>query len=84
MVPSAWILNVVGLVAGVSGALLMFYFPPRVQLYTEMGEPHITFVGNQKAEKTGVAQWQSRLARFGPGLLVVAFLFQLAATFIAR
>lgn len=43
-----WILNVVGLVAGLSGALLMSYFPPRIQLYTEKDEPHFTWVGNPK------------------------------------
>ena len=35
----AWILNVCGLVISITAALLMFYFPPRVQLYTERGEP---------------------------------------------
>ncbi len=73
-----------GLVAGLVGALLMFYFPPRIPLYTENDEPHITFVGNPKEDKAGAGRRQSRLARLGPFLLVLAFLLQLLAILIAN
>jgi hypothetical protein len=40
----AWWLNIAGLVVGMIAAFLMFYFPPRIQAYTEKGEGSITFV----------------------------------------
>jgi hypothetical protein len=40
----AWWLNIAGLVVGMIAALLMFYFPPRIQAYTEKGEGDITFL----------------------------------------
>lgn len=36
--PTAIILNLIGLFLGAVAALLMFYFPPRTTIYTEKGE----------------------------------------------
>jgi hypothetical protein len=47
---TAVVLNVIGLFIGLVAAILMYYFPPRVTLYTENGEPPINFVGNATGE----------------------------------
>jgi hypothetical protein len=62
----------------------MYYFPPRIQLYTEKDEPHLTFTGNSTKNKAGVGKWQSRMAKLGPALLVVAFLLQLLSNFVTE
>ena len=77
-------LNLLGLVLGVVASGLMFYFPPRVQLYTEKGEPAITFVANPQEEKKSVGKRQIFFAKLGPGLLFFAFLLQLFGVWLSR
>ena len=71
------LLNIAGLFMSTLAAGLMYYFPPRVQLYTEKGEPHFNWVGNPTSEGTSRGKWQSRLAQGGPRLLFIGFALQL-------
>jgi hypothetical protein len=70
---------VVGIVAG----LLMYYFPPRVQVFTEKGEAYITWIGNPIKEQARLGRRQRWLSNAGPGLLVIAFLLQLASALLS-
>ena len=79
----AWILNVAGLIVSTVAAVLMYYFPPRVQLVTEKGEPVVTWTSNARPEKQSLGKWQARLSKVGPAVLVVGFLMQLTAAFLS-
>lgn len=74
------ILNLTGLIAGVIAACLMYYFPPRVQLYTAEGEAITTVLSTPKGDKKYLGKWQMRLTRIGPILLACAFFLQLLGT----
>ena len=75
----AWNLNVAGLIVSTVAAGLMYYFPPRVQLFTEKGEPIVTLTSNAKQEKQSLGKWQARLSKVAPAMLAAGFLMQLAA-----
>lgn len=79
----AWILNVAGLIVSTVAAVLMYYFPPRVQLVTEKGEPVVTWTSNARPEKQSLGKWQARLSKVGPAMLAVGFLMQLTAAFLS-
>jgi hypothetical protein len=78
-----WILNVAGLVLNTIAAGLMYYFPPRVQQFTEKGEAFLTFVSNPKEQKASVGKRQARLTKVGPGLLALGFGLQLVSAFLS-
>lgn len=75
-----WVLNAVGLCIGIGAAVLMYYFPPRVVLYTEKGEPYGGFVGNPTENGKLRGKWQIFFAKIAPWLLALGFLLQLVAT----
>ena len=72
-------LNAVGLFIGMVAAMLMYYCPPRVTLYTEKGEPYGGFVGNPTERGKTLGKWQAALSKAAPCLLALAFLLQFAA-----
>ncbi len=76
-------LTLLGLGLGIISAALMFYYPPRIQFYTEKGAPVIPWIGNPKEEKKSVGKWQVFLSKLGPGLLILAFLVQLAGVLLS-
>lgn len=57
----------------------MYYFPPRVALYTEKGEPYALFVANPTEDGKRWAKWQIFFSRLAPWLLSLGFLLQLVA-----
>ena len=72
-------LNVTGLLIGLLAAVLMFYYPPRIMLYTEKGEAIITWTSNvtDEGKRQGKRQlWWSKAA---PWFLALSFLLQLIA-----
>jgi len=76
------LLNITGLFMSTLAAGLMYYFPPRVQLFTDKGEPHFNWVGNPTSDGAFRGEWQSRLAKAGPRLLFIGFAMQLAGAII--
>lgn len=76
------VLNVAGLFIGLVAAILMYYFPPRVILYTEKGEPHVTWTSNATDEGKRRGKHQSRLSKAAPCLLAIAFILQLIAALL--
>ena len=72
------LLNITGLFMSTLAAGLMYYFPPRVQLFTDTGEPHFSWVGHPTSEGASRGKWQSRLAKTGSCLLFIGFAMQLA------
>lgn len=76
------VLNVAGLFFGLLAAILMYYFPPRVLLYTEKGEPEITWTGNATDEGKRRGKHQLWLSKAAPCFLATAFLLQLIATLL--
>jgi len=76
---TATVLNVIGLSLGALAAVLMWVFPPRVQLYTDKGEPVVSFIGNATEQGLRRAKWQSMLSKISIPMLVMAFALQLPA-----
>jgi len=72
-------LNVTGLFIGLVAAVLMYYFPARITLYTENGEPHITWISNTTDEGKRRGKQQMWLSKAAPWLLATSFLLQLIA-----
>jgi hypothetical protein len=72
-------LNIVGLVLNVIAAILLAFWPPRVQIYTEKGESPINFVGSPTFEGKRKATRQTWLFRLGPCFLGTGFFLQLIA-----
>lgn len=68
---------IVGLLAATVAAALMFYFPPRVTLYTAKGEPMVAWVGSTTERGLRAGKRQEFLSKLGPGLLIVGFALQL-------
>jgi hypothetical protein len=79
----AWWLNIAGLVVGMIAALLMFYFPPRIQAYTEKGEGSITFVSIPTEAGKRRGKRQVFLAKAAPIVLGLSFALQLFAAWLA-
>lgn len=69
-----------GLFMGILAAGLMYYFPPRMQLFTDKGEPYVNWVGTPTSDGASRGKWQSRLAKAGPCLLFIGFALQLAGS----
>lgn len=82
--PRSWLLNVVGLVISTAAAAMMFYFPPRLPMYTEKGAVLGVWEGNPTDKGKRLGKWQARLAKVGPGLLILGFALQLIAAWISR
>jgi hypothetical protein len=79
----AWILNIVGLAFNTIAAILMYYFPPRVQLFTEKGESLVMWLSNSNEKKAAIGKRQILLAKFGPALLALGFSLQLVSVFLS-
>jgi hypothetical protein len=75
----SWWLNVIGLVVGVAAALLMYYFPPNVQIYTDKGEPLGSWVGAPTHEGKHRVKWQKKAVKAAPLALGLSFVLQLGA-----
>ena len=73
---------IIGLLAATVAAALMFYFPPRVTLYTPKGEPIVTWVGSTTDHGSRIAKRQALLAKLGPGLLFSGFALQLVGVIL--
>lgn len=73
------ILSGSGLIVGFIAAVLMYYFPPRVTLYTKDGAPHVTWIGDQEEGGERKGAIQAFLSRAAPWLLAAAFLLQFLA-----
>ncbi len=73
------LLNVAGLAISTVGALLIFYFPPRLLMVTDKGEKAITFVRNPDPASAALGKRQTRLSRFGPAMLALGFTVQMVA-----
>jgi hypothetical protein len=71
--------NVIGLAISAAGALLMFYFPPRLLMVTEAGEKALTLVSNSDPASTAIGKRQTRLSRLGPAMLALGLIAQMAA-----
>jgi len=80
----SWLLNVVGLVISTIAAALMFYFPPRVQMYTEEGAAVFTWTNAPTEKGKAIGKRQIHLAKVGPFLLILGFFLQLVAAWISR
>ena len=76
-------LNIVGLVFNTITAVLMYYFPPRVHLFTEKGESVVTWLSNSNKQKAAIGKWQVLLAKVGPALLALGFSLQLVSAFLS-
>lgn len=76
-------MNVVGLFISTVAAVLMYYFPPRGVLYSETGEPVVTWVGDPTEEGMAKGRWQARISRLSPCLLALGFSLQLLAALLA-
>jgi len=63
-------------------AALMFYFPPRVVLYTEKGEPEASWVGNTTEPGKRLGKRQAFFSKLGPGLLILGFALQLVGVIL--
>jgi len=63
---------------------MMFYFPPRVQMYSERGGAIGSLEGGPTDMGKRRGKWQTRLAKVGPLLLILGFAFQLIAAWISR
>jgi len=75
----AWWLNTLGLLLATGAALLMYYCPTRVQLYTEKGDSVVTWTrGTPSENMKRRGQLQIALSRIAPLLLAFGFLLQLA------
>jgi hypothetical protein len=79
-----WCFNVAGLAIGTLAAVLMYYFPPRVRMYTEKGEAIVSWIGAPTEEGKRLGKWQAFLAKAAPVLLGLAFFLQLVAAFWDR
>ena len=80
---SFW-LNVAGLTIGFIGALVIGFFPPKVQEYNPDGSPQDRFLRNSEPTRAGKwwVKWYPRLAITGPCLLALAFLLQFIALIV--
>ncbi|MGA7949339.1 MAG: hypothetical protein WCA45_04155 [Thiobacillaceae bacterium] len=76
---TAWWLNVTGLCLVTLGAALMYVFPTRSPRFNEKGEQFVELLGNPSVQRMRVWKSQRFLSRLAPALLLVGFLFQLAA-----
>ena len=76
-------LNAIGLLIGFVAAILMYYFPPRITLYTQNGEPYVQWVSGttEIGKRRGLCQRNLSIA--APWLLAMAFLFQLVSTILS-
>lgn len=79
-----WWLNTAGLGLSVIAAVLMYYFPSHVQLFTEKGEGHVTWVSNANEQKKVLGKWQLRFSKTAPVLLAFGFALQLVAAWLVR
>jgi hypothetical protein len=79
MTRRAFILNVIGLSLGMLAAMCLAFWPPRIQQYTEKGEPFIGFTKNPTATGKRWGVLQEWLSCAGPVLLLLAFLLQFIA-----
>lgn len=80
---TTWWLNVVGLSVSTVAAIVIYYYPPRVQLFTKKGEPVFTWVANPTPQGVSRGALQSRLSRLSPILLALGFILQLVATILS-
>lgn len=78
-----WTLDIVSLCIGAVAALVMFFYPPRINAVAEKGEPAVTFVVPPTPESVAAAKRYTRLARLGPLLLLIGFLMQLVRAILA-
>ena len=76
-------LNIAALVLSVCAALLMYFYPSRIETYTEDGRRIVDWVGEPTEEGKARGRWQLRLARFSPLLLALGLLLQLPAALVA-
>ena len=77
-------LNVAGLISTTLGALLMFFFPPTITVYTENGAPLVGWAGEPTASGRWKAKYQRWLSRGAVLLLLLGFSIQLGALLIDR
>jgi len=75
----SWWLNMFGLAVGMVAALLMYYFPPRVQIYTETGSGALTLTNQPTDKGKRVGKRQAFLAKAAPIALTLSFALQLSA-----
>jgi len=79
----SWWLNIFGLAVGIAAALLMYYFPLRVQIYTETGSGVFTWT-NQPTEKgKRIGKRQAFLAKAAPITLTLSFTLQFSAALLS-
>src|SRR5690348_10915336 len=71
------VLNIVGLWLGLVGAILMFYFPPRVRLYNGEGRQIVSWLGDVKTDAAAKGRLQILLSTASPWMLALAFGLQL-------
>ena len=78
----SWCLNVFGLFVGMIAALLMYYFPPRVQAYTEPGAKVFAWSTDPSEEGKRKAKHQMLLANAAPIVLGLSFALQFFAAWL--
>ena len=78
----SWCLNLFGLFVGMIAALLMYYFPPRVQAYTETGAMAFTWSTDPSEEGKRKAKHQMFLANTAPIVLRLSFVLQFFAAWL--
>ena len=76
-------LNIAGLVLSTGAALLMYFYPPRIETYTEDGRRIVDWVGEPTEEGKARGRWQLRLAKFSPLLLALGLSLQIPAAWVA-
>ena len=79
---TALILNLTGLFIGLVAAVLMYYFPPHVTLYTKEGAGHITLTNNITDDGKRKGKIQSYCSTAAPWLLALSFFLQLIAALL--
>ena len=80
----AWWLNTGGILLNLVAAILMYFYPPIVQLYTDKGEGAVTFVNSPSEEGRRKGNWHLVLSKAALALLFFGFLLQFVAAWLQK
>ena len=76
-------INLLGLTISTLAAVLMYYYPPRgLAQYTDLGEPHFTWVGNKAPGGESLARRHYVMSKVAPASLAIGFGLQLWASWL--
>lgn len=78
------ILGLIAAAVGVIAAMLMFFYPPIVQIYTNEGAAIVAVVNQATPEGAKRGRRQSFMRMLGPWLLAGSFALQAASIIVAQ